>query len=430
MASRDKWKMEEALRMLEQYRRKYSSLQDPHKNNPEPIRGGCGDPRCPICYDQRTGELKGDGRYQGVDNSGPSEYYYDIATDRVVTYSIPSEPEALLGAREQVKQWLIEVASTVAWEDVIGNETAKEELREAIEASSSQKELYEFYSMKPPKGVLLWGPPGCGKTMLGKATASALSRIYKAKKAELMVLNGAELESPIVGIAAEKVRRCFTYAREYAKWHKHPLVMFIDEADAMLKSRETAPWTAELVGQFLAEMDGLKEAGAFIILATNRPDELDEALLREGRIDRKIKITRPSLETAKLIAKGEFKGAEKWLKEGHDGEWVERLYSAELLIRKLTNPATNVTHHFNMEHIVSGAMVVGVVARAKRLAFRRDKERGNGKPLGVTIADLERAIVEVWEENKELSHDYAMREFVEERALPMEEELQRKRSYN
>ena len=123
-------------------------------------------------------------------------------------------PHSYLCARDAVKQYILEVNHDTAWDDVIGNDDARAALIEAIEEPKNNPDLYKFYGMTPPKGVLLHGPPGCGKTIFAKASAAAVSRVY-GTKAEVMVINGPSMQSSYVGKTEETIRAIFSYAREY-----------------------------------------------------------------------------------------------------------------------------------------------------------------------------------------------------------------------
>ena len=119
---------------------------------------------------------------------------------------------------------------------------------------------------------------------------------------ELILINGPEVQSPWVGETEKVIRHIFEYASVYHRRHGHQLIIFIDEADSLLMSRDGSPsWNVSNVSTFLSKMDGLEDNGAFVMLASNRPDAIDEALLRDGRCDRKIRVSRPTVENAAEI---------------------------------------------------------------------------------------------------------------------------------
>lgn len=325
--------------------------------------------------------------------------------------------------RSKVERFFLKTKHSIAWDDVIGNDTARRALVEAIEHPITHKKLYEHYRKKPTKGVLLYGPPGCGKTMFGKAAASVLAKLHGRAAGEhtMIHVKGPEIQSPYVGITEAIIRDVFAYARAYRVLHGYPLVVFIDEADAILPSRDgngaarrALPWEESNVATFLTEMDGLDESGALVILATNRPHSIDAALLRDGRCDRKIKVERPTREAVKVIFERNLADvpiAPEYSVEAVASFGVDAFFSNHRRLLKIHSDKG--VDFLTLGHIVNGAMVVGLVEQAKASAFQRDLENG-GEPSGIKPQDMEAAIDAVLKQNIGLNHFDAFAEFCEQ----------------
>lgn len=352
---------------------------------------------------------------------GGIEYISEPAQPKTPRKSTP--PESYRQAREEVKDWLIK-APEQAFEDIIGNEEALEQLRDSIRAPVEHKELYEAYGMKMPKGALLSGPPGCGKTMFARAAASEMRKLY-GEEVEFISISGSELQTMFVGQTEAYIKSIFTFAREYKNFHGHPLLVFMDEAEVLLpdrtgRVRKVAPWEESQVATFLAEMDGIQESGAFMLLATNRPEVIDQAVLRDGRCDFKIVVKRPTQEAIQMIVQNNFK--DTLLGKGQKLEdlvfaAVESLFDPHKIILEAHLVGINfeekeVKHdqkHFLLEHIISGAMAASIPRRSTRYAFARDKLKG--KANGVTVDDVVKAVNDIFEENRGLEHQFALEEF-------------------
>lgn len=328
-------------------------------------------------------------------------------------------------AKEKVEKYLLKAEHSTQWDDVVGNEVARIALLEAIEHPAKHADLYRHYGKKPLKGVLLYGPPGCGKTMFGKAAAAAVGRIYGGS-ATLLKINGPEIQSPYVGVTEAVIRDIFKFARLYKNKHGHPLVVFIDEADSILPSRDAtrADWHASNVAAFLAEMDGLEDSGAFVMLATNRPSAIDPAILRDGRIDRRIRVERPSREAARAIIAKAMAGAP--LAGGSSADLAahacERFFSSENILAFAGRAVVNETgadtdvRPFLLSDVVNGAMLVGLVERAKGIAFRRDMV--DGSVTGISAADITQAIEEILVDARGTDHRLAISEFIDAMPAP------------
>ncbi len=338
----------------------------------------------------------------------------------------PASPDALLvqaeaEARERVKHLLLKTEHTTGWDDVIGNDAARRALIDAVEQPMMHAALFAAYGRRPAKGCLLFGPPGCGKTMLGKATAAALARLggSKGAPATMLKINGTEIHSAWWGAEEATIRACFAYARAYRALHKQPLVIFIDEADGLLPSREGRHTThvhQSVVGTFLAEMDGLEDSGAFVILATNRPHALDAALLRDGRCERRIRVERPGPAEATIILSRALSTAPlasgSTLPELVAGA-VDGLFHPD---RRTAAVTTSTGRDFlRLADVSSGALVVGLAERAKAIAFDRDVSAGiaAGQVSGVSSADLDAAIDAIHAEAADLVDSYALEEYAE-----------------
>jgi SpoVK/Ycf46/Vps4 family AAA+-type ATPase len=403
------------------------------------LSDGCGDPSCPKCY-PRDGR-RPDGRSPFGFTSGEGSAFERSLREGLESFIMAeafapvrgrpgTDDRAYNEAREKVKKYLLTSEQEVGWDDVVGNEAARTALLEAIEHPAKYSEIYKFYGKKPLKGVLLFGPPGCGKTMFGKAAAAAISRLY-GTKADLLKINGPEIQSPFVGVTEEIIRDIFKFARLYRAKHNHPLVVFIDEADSILPPRDatSASFHASNVAAFLAEMDGLEESGAFVMLATNRPDAIDPAILRDGRIDRRIRVERPTREAALSIITKAMQGAPlvgdlATLAEHACAAFYSEDHVLALVGRAamVNQTATADFHAFRLQHVVNGAMLVGLVERAKGIAFRRDVT--NETRTGLSADDLTQAVTDILTEARGTNHEAAVAEFLS--AIPMRAAAQEK----
>lgn len=410
---------------------------------------GCGDPMCPMCNPEtasvggsrpRTGStftINNKGFTVGRD--GGLEAAIRDARMQVLSQIFSSNglfgmdsgssrenqpPASYISARKSVEDWLIK-APDQSFDDIVGNDDALSQLRDAIKAPVDHKELFEAYGMAMPKGALLSGPPGCGKTMFARAAASEMRKLY-GSSVEFISISGSELQSPYVGVTEGHIKAIFAFAREYKAYHGHPLLVFMDEAEVLLpdrtgRVRRVAPWEESQVATFLAEMDGIQESGAFVLLATNRPEVIDQAVLRDGRCDFKIVVKRPTIDAIEIILRKNFDGA---LIKGNDldamvfaaveafldpHKIIVEAHAIEIGDSKLIDRGGK---NFLLEHILSGAMAASVPARAKRYAFSRDK--AGGKALGITTDDVVRSISDIFEENRGLEHSFALDEFKRE----------------
>jgi len=314
--------------------------------------------------------------------------------------------------------------TSVTWDDVGGLENAKAELIEAIETPHQYKNIYSFYNKAPVKGILLWGPPGCGKTLLAQAAATAQAKIHGQKTNNgFFSVKGPEVLSRFVGDAEAAIRNLFLQGKKHKEESNYPALIFIDEAEALLSKRGSgisSDVEKTIVPAFLTEMDGFTQSGSLVILATNRPDALDPAVIRSGRIDRKIQTTRPDKSNAQEII---YLNLKKFpLKKSKDGglppkklagEIVSRLYADKYPLYKITIEGKlprSLT--LNLCHIVSGAMLASIVKRAASIAMRNDI--ANNTKTGICLRSVEAALEEEYRENLPLEHQLALEGFIKD----------------
>ncbi|MBI3909816.1 MAG: AAA family ATPase [Armatimonadetes bacterium] len=323
--------------------------------------------------------------------------------------------------QREIRNYYLEEVPDIPWEKVGGQEEVIQLIRDTIELPLLHPELYARFEKKPLKGILLYGPPGCGKTLIGKATAYNLTREYGQRhgrevKEYFMYISGPKILNMWLGESERMVREIFAQAREKAR-EGYLVFVFIDEAESLLRTRSSGRWlniSNTVVPQFAAEMDGLVSLENVVVLLTsNRPDYIDPAILRPGRIDRKAKVGRPDRRASKEIlgiylhpqipldaAAVRKHGGPEAAREALIEEAIRYLWrreeETEFVEVHLRNGSVERLYWRNL---TSGALLMSVVERAKDLAIRRAIDTGNLEE-GVSLEDLQRAIRLEYKENE------------------------------
>jgi proteasome-associated ATPase len=305
------------------------------------------------------------------------------------------------------------------WEKVGGQETALQAIKDAIELPLLHVDLFKKFQHATPKGFLLYGPPGCGKTLIGKATAYNLTKQLSEKtgagmREYFMHIKGPEILNMWVGESERQVREIFATAREKRREGFMPFV-FIDEAESILGTRRASRYSnilSTLVPMFCSEMDGIESLDdAVIILASNRADLIDPAILRPGRIDRKIKVNRPNREGARNVYRiyltDDLPYDGVLGKEAENiGEAITRLIERFVdwqFAKREENKFLEVTLRSGRKEIlyrsdlISGAIIASIVERAKAIAIKR--AIATQQPEGIREPDLQLAFNAEYVEN-------------------------------
>ena len=313
----------------------------------------------------------------------------------------------------------LDTVPELPWEKVGGQEEALQAIKDAIELPLLHVDLFKKFQHATPKGFLLYGPPGCGKTLIGKATAYNLTKQLREKtgaqmKEYFMHVKGPEILNMWVGESERMVREIFATAREKRRDGFMPF-LFIDEAESILGTRRASRHSnilSTLVPMFCSEMDGIDSLNdVVIILASNRADLIDPAILRPGRIDRKIKVNRPNKEGARdvyriyLTPELPYDGV---LAKEADGigaavdKLIERFVDWQF-VRREENKFLEVTLRSGRKEIlyrsdlISGAIIASIVERAKAMAIKR--AIATNQEEGIREMDLQLAFDAEYDEN-------------------------------
>jgi proteasome-associated ATPase len=324
--------------------------------------------------------------------------------------------------KSEVEDLVLEEVPDIDYESIGGLRNQIESIRDAVELPYLHPEIFIEHELKPPKGVLLYGPPGCGKTMIAKAVAASLAKKVSERTGEegrsyFLNIKGPELLNKYVGETERHIRLVFQRAREKAS-EGTPVIVFFDEMDSLFRTRGSGVSSDvenTIVPQLLSEIDGVEGLeNVLVIGASNREDMIDPAILRPGRLDVKIKIERPDAESAtdifsKYLTPGlplhaddlaEWNGDRQACVTGMIQRTVERMYT-----ESEDNQFLEVTYANGDKEVLyfkdfnSGAMIQNIVDRAKKMAIKDLLESGQ---RGLRVQHLLQACLDEFKENEDL----------------------------
>jgi len=324
--------------------------------------------------------------------------------------------------KSEVEELVLEEVPDIDYESIGGLKGQIDQIRDAVELPYLHPDLFVEHELKPPKGVLLYGPPGCGKTLIAKAVANSLAKKVAAKtgqegKSYFLNIKGPELLNKYVGETERHIRLVFQRAREKASMGT-PVIVFFDEMDSLFRTRGSGVSSDvenTIVPQLLSEIDGVETLeNVLVIGASNREDMIDPAILRPGRLDVKIKIERPDAESARDIFSkyltaslplhaddlAEFGGDPEACVAGMIRATVERMYTESEENRFLEVTYANGDKEvLYFKDFNSGAMIQNIVDRAKKMAIKDFLEQGQ---RGLRVAHMLQACVDEFKENEDL----------------------------
>ncbi len=324
--------------------------------------------------------------------------------------------------KSEVEELVLEEVPDIDYRSIGGLSGQIEQIRDAVELPYLYPDLFKDYELKPPKGVLLYGPPGCGKTLIAKAVANSLAKKVAEKTGQegrsfFLNIKGPELLNKYVGETERHIRLVFQRAREKAS-NGTPVIVFFDEMDSLFRTRGSGVSSDvenTIVPQLLSEIDGVEGLeNVLVIGASNREDMIDPAILRPGRLDVKIKIERPDAESARDIFSkyltanlplhaddlAEFGGDKDACVAGMITATVERMYTESEENRFLEVTYANGDKEvLYFKDFNSGAMIQNIVDRAKKMAI---KEVIDHDQPGMRVQHMLQACVDEFKENEDL----------------------------